>query len=64
MNHFNLDLIKFIQENSPVSLDIVLSKYQKTLSTIKRAIKEINDYLEPENKTHVINAKIITPITY
>ncbi|TNH07385.1 hypothetical protein FHQ26_10255, partial [Testudinibacter sp. TR-2022] len=64
MNHFNLDLIKFIQENSPVSLDIVLSKYQKTLSTIKRAIKEINDYLEPENKTHVINAKIITPVTY
>ncbi|TNG93107.1 hypothetical protein FHQ19_11685, partial [Pasteurellaceae bacterium UScroc12] len=64
MNHFNLDLIKFIQENSPVSIDIVLSKYQKTLSTIKRAIKEINDYLEPENKIHLINAKIITPITY
>ncbi len=64
MNHFNLSLIKFIQENSPVDIDIVLNKYKKTLSTIKRAIKDINDYLKPNNKIHIINSKIVTHITY
>ena len=29
MNHFNLSLIKFIQENSPVDIDIVLNKLEK-----------------------------------
>ncbi|MGR6981864.1 helix-turn-helix domain-containing protein [Testudinibacter sp. P27/CKL/0425] len=64
MNHFNFELIKFIQENAPIDLHIILSKYQKTLSTIKRAIKEINDTLHDRSKIHVINTKIITQITY
>ncbi|MGV6988716.1 helix-turn-helix domain-containing protein [Testudinibacter sp. P80/BLE/0925] len=64
MNYFNLALIKFIQENSPVKIETVTEKFQKTLSTIKRAIKEINYYLDENLQIHIIDAKITTRMGY
>ncbi|SMB79060.1 Transcriptional antiterminator [Pasteurella testudinis DSM 23072] len=64
MNYFNLALIKFIQENSPVHIETVTEKFQKTLSTIKRAIKEINYYLDEHLQIHIIDAKITTRMGY
>ncbi|MEX2943266.1 hypothetical protein [Serratia fonticola] len=38
MNSFDLSLLKYIQEHSPVLIEDVTSKFGKTLSTLKRYI--------------------------
>ncbi|MBT9430910.1 helix-turn-helix domain-containing protein [Candidatus Symbiopectobacterium endolongispinus] len=64
MNSFDLSLLKYVQEHSPVSIDDVMSKFGKTTSTLKRSLKSINECLEPEYHLHIDGKLIVTAITY
>ncbi|MCW2475980.1 hypothetical protein J5067_15365 [Candidatus Symbiopectobacterium sp. NZEC151] len=64
MNSFDLSLLKYIQEHSPVFIEDVMSKFGKTTSTLKRSLKGINEFLEPEYHLHIDGQSIVTAITY
>lgn len=64
MNSFDLSLLKYIQEHSPVLIEDVTSRFGKTTSTLKRAMKEINQLLEPDYRLHLDGQSIVTAITY
>ncbi|MFT8210716.1 MAG: hypothetical protein ACMZI0_09395 [Symbiopectobacterium sp.] len=64
MNSFDLSLLKYIQGHSPVLIEDVMSKFGKTTSTLKRSLKGINEFLEPEYHLHIDGQSIVTAITY
>lgn len=41
MNHFDLSFLKYLQDNSPLSIDEAVQRFGKTLSTLKRTMKEL-----------------------
>uniref|UniRef100_A0A182SNE8 glutathione-disulfide reductase n=1 Tax=Anopheles maculatus TaxID=74869 RepID=A0A182SNE8_9DIPT len=51
-------------EHSPVLIEDVTSRFGKTTSTLKRAMKEINEWLEPDYRLHLDGQSIVTAITY
>ncbi|AHG22755.1 hypothetical protein Z042_10835 [Chania multitudinisentens RB-25] len=64
MNSFDLSLLKYIQEHSSVLIEDVTSRFGKTTSTLKRSMKELNEFLEPDYHLHMDGLSIITAITY
>lgn len=64
MNGFDLVFVKYVQEHSPVALSDVLQRYGKTLSTLKRTMKEINALLPAHYHLHIENQTIITRMGY
>lgn len=64
MNSFDLSFLKYIQEHSPVLIEDVTYRFGKTTSTLKRAMKEINEFLEPYYHLHMDGQSIITAVTY
>lgn len=64
MNSFDLSFLKYIQEHSPVLINDITTKFGKTTSTLKRTMKEINEFLKPAYHLHIDGPLIITAITY
>ena len=64
MNNFDLKFAKYIQEYAPVSLQDAEGVLGRTESTLKRSIRNINDYLP--NKYHISIEKkhISTRLSY
>ncbi|CAI2011323.1 Uncharacterised protein [Serratia fonticola] len=53
MNSFDLSLLKYIQEHSPVLIEDVTSRFSKTTSTLKRSMKVINEFLKPDYHLYI-----------
>ncbi|MCL2896479.1 BglG family transcription antiterminator [Brenneria tiliae] len=64
MNSFDLAFLKYVQEHSPLAIDEVITKFGKTLSTLKRTMKEINEGLPPAYHLHIDNQFIISAMSY
>jgi transcriptional antiterminator len=64
VNSFDLSLLKYIQEHSPVLIEEVSSRFGKTTSTLKRSMKEINEFLDPDCHLHIDGLWIVTAIGY
>ncbi|MEE3652300.1 MULTISPECIES: PRD domain-containing protein [unclassified Brenneria] len=64
MNSFDLAFLKYAQEYSPLAIDEVITKFGKTLSTLKRTMKEINEQLHPAYHLHIDNQFITTAMSY
>ncbi len=64
MNSFDLSFLKYLQDNSPLAVDSAVLRFGKTLSTLKRTMKELNELLPDEAHLHQDNAFITTGITY
>lgn len=64
MNHFDLAFLKYLQDNSPLAIDAAVQRFGKTLSTLKRTMKEINDLLPEHVQLHQDNQFITTRIGY
>lgn len=64
MNSFDLSLLKYIQEHSPVVIADVTARFGKTMSTLKRSMKEINEFLDPDCHLHIDGQWIVTAIGY
>lgn len=45
-------------------IEDVTSRFGKTMSTLKRSMKEINEFLEPDFHLHLDGPSIVTAITY
>lgn len=64
MNHFDLSFLKYLQDNSPLSIDEAVQRFGKTLSTLKRTMKELNELLPEDVQLHQDNQFITTRIGY
>lgn len=64
MNNFDLSFLKYVQEHSPILIEEVIATFGKTMSTLKRSMKEINDVLDPAYHIHIDNQTITTAMTY
>lgn len=64
MNSFDLSFLKYLQEHSPVYVEDAVQQFGKTLSTLKRTMKEINEQLDPAFHLHVENQSIVTAMGY
>ena len=64
MNHFDLSFLKYLQDNSPLSIDEAVQRFGKTLSTLKRTMKELNELLPEPVQLHQDNQFITTRIGY
>lgn len=64
MNSFDLSFLKYLQDNSPLAVESAVLRFGKTLSTLKRTMKELNELLPDEAHLHQDNAFITTGITY
>ncbi|MGB3253423.1 PRD domain-containing protein [Buttiauxella gaviniae] len=64
MNSFDLSFLKYLQEHSPVLISEATVRFGKTLSTLKRTMKEINELLPDEYYLHLDNQFITTRMEY
>lgn len=64
MNGFDLSFLKYLQEHSPVLISEATVRFGKTLSTLKRTMKEINELLPEEYYIHLDNQFITTSMGY
>lgn len=64
MNGFDLVFVKYVQEHSPVAISDVTQRFGKTLSTLKRTMKEINALLPEPFHLHIDNQLITTVMGY
>lgn len=64
MNHFDLSFLKYLQDNSPLAVDRAVLRFGKTLSTLKRTMKELNELLPENVQLHQDNQFITTRIGY
>lgn len=64
MNSFDLTFLKYVQEHSPLAIEEAITKFAKTLSTLKRTMKEINEQLRPDYHLHIDNQFITTAMSY
>ena len=64
MNSFDLKFAKFIQEYAPVSLAEAEQRFERTESTLKRSIHEINDYLPHQYRIRVDKRYITSRLSY
>lgn len=64
MNGFDLVFAKYVQEHSPVAISAAIQRFGKTLSTLKRTMKEINALLPEPFHLHVDNQNIVTRMGY
>lgn len=64
MNGFDLVFVKYVQEHSPVAISDVTQRFGKTLSTLKRTMKEINALLPEQFHLHIDNQLITTAMGY
>lgn len=64
MNHFDLSFLKYLQDNSPLGIEHAVQRFGKTLSTLKRTMKELNELLPTHVQLHQDNQCITTSIGY
>ncbi|MDX5628795.1 MULTISPECIES: hypothetical protein [unclassified Brenneria] len=64
MNRFDLTFLKYVQEHSPLAIEEAVAKFGKTLSTLKRTMKEVNEQLQPAAHLHIDNQFITTAMRY
>ena len=64
MNSFDLSFLNYLQDNSPLAVDRAVLRFGKTLSTLKRTMKELNELLPEEVQIHLDNPFITTRIGY
>lgn len=64
MNGFDLSFLKYLQEHSPLQISEATVRFGKTLSTLKRTMKEINEFLPEEYYLHLDNQFITTSMGY
>lgn len=64
MNGFDLAFVKYVQEHSPVAISDIIQRFGKTLSTLKRTMKEINALLPEQFYLHIDNQLITTTMGY
>lgn len=64
MNRFDLSFLKYLQDNSPLAVELAVRRFGKTLSTLKRTMKEINELLPESLQIHLDNQFITTRIGY
>ncbi|HGY5136548.1 MAG: hypothetical protein E6997_11630 [Citrobacter sp.] len=64
MNHFDLSFLKYLQDNSPLPVEEAVERFGKTLSTLKRTMKELNELLPENVQLHQDNQFITTRIGY
>ena len=64
INHFELKLLNDLQERREISLDLLMEKYKKGLSTIKRNIENLNFYLSKDKQLKIYRGKVISTISY
>lgn len=64
MNSFDLSVLKYLQEHSPILITETTARFGKTLSTLKRTMKEINELLPEALHIHLDNQFITTKMGY
>ncbi|MEX3020146.1 hypothetical protein AB4K05_11175 [Kluyvera sp. STS39-E] len=64
MNHFDLSFLKYLQDNNPLGIEHAVQRFGKTLSTLKRTMKELNELLPANVQLHQDNQSITTRIGY
>lgn len=64
INHFELKLLNDLQERREIFLDILMEKYKKGLSTLKRNIENLNFYLPKDKQLKIYRGKVISTLTY
>lgn len=64
MNSFDLSFLKYLQDNSPIAVESAVLRFGKTLSTLKRTMKELNELLPENVQLHQDNQLITTHISY
>ena len=64
MNNFDLKFAKYIQEYAPVSLRSAEASLGRTESTLKRSIRNINDYLPHKYRISIEKKHISTRLSY
>ncbi|VFS64520.1 Uncharacterised protein [Kluyvera cryocrescens] len=64
MNHFDLSFLKYLQDNNPLGIEHAVQRFGKTLSTLKRTMKELNELLPANVQLHQDNQCITTRIGY
>lgn len=64
MNNFDLSFLKYIQENNPLPVEDAIRRFGKTMSTLKRTMKEINALLPENVRLHQDNNFLTTGMGY
>ena len=64
MNYFDLSFLKYLQDNNSLPVEEAVRRFGKTLSTLKRTMKELNELLPENVHLHQDNQFITTRIGY
>lgn len=64
MNKFDLSFLKYLQDHNPLPIQDATARFGKTLSTLKRTMKEINTLLPVDLQLRQDNAFITTRLSY
>ncbi|WP_312953369.1 hypothetical protein [Superficieibacter sp.] len=64
MNSFDLTFLKYLQDHSPLPVDEATRRFGKTLSTLKRTMKELNELLPADLQLHQDNHFLVTRMGY
>lgn len=64
INEFSILIANRIQEKSNVTISYLASRYEKSPSTIRRTILELNDHIALEKQFIITDATIISQLSY
>lgn len=64
MNYFDLSFLKYLQDNNSLPVEEAVRRFGKTLSTLKRTMKELNELLPENVHLYQDNQFITTRIGY